>query len=166
MIPAFAPGLIEAHRPRSAAPPPRHLVMELPASDNGALCRPPASRPWVPSEGYSASLTAHGVALSPLSPFVAVDGCVAPLISRPSDVDQRSAGSPEAPAAPPGLPGRARSARGNPPHLGELIRESMDDVGWSVPETALRLRCERGNLSRLLNDRAGVSANMALTDRG
>ncbi len=50
----------------------------------------------------------------------------------------------------------------NPPHLGELIRESMDDVGWNVSETAARLGCERGTLSRLLNGKAGVSANMAL----
>ena len=49
-----------------------------------------------------------------------------------------------------------------PPHLGELIRESMDDVGWNVTETAAHLGCERGTLSRLLNGRAGVSANMAL----
>ena len=50
----------------------------------------------------------------------------------------------------------------NPPHLGELIRESMEEVGWSVTETSARLGCERGTLSRLLNGRAGVSANMAL----
>ena len=50
----------------------------------------------------------------------------------------------------------------SPPHLGELIRESMDDVGWNVTETAARLGCERGTLSRLLNGKAGVSANMAL----
>ena len=50
----------------------------------------------------------------------------------------------------------------NPPHLGELIRESMEDVGWNVTETAARLGCERGTLSRLLNGKAGVSANMAL----
>ena len=50
----------------------------------------------------------------------------------------------------------------NPPHLGELIRESMDDVGWNVTGTAARLGCERGTLSRVLNGRAGVSANMAL----
>ena len=25
----------------------------------------------------------------------------------------------------------------NPPHLGVLIRESMDDVGWNVTETAV-----------------------------
>ena len=50
----------------------------------------------------------------------------------------------------------------NPPHLGELIRESMDEIGWNVTETAARLGCERGTLSRLLNGKAGVSANMAL----
>ena len=50
----------------------------------------------------------------------------------------------------------------NPPHLGELIRESMEETGWSVTETATRLGCERGTLSRLLNGRAGVSAYMAL----
>ena len=50
----------------------------------------------------------------------------------------------------------------NPPHLGELVRESMDGVGWNVSETATRLGCERGTLSRLLNGKAGVSANMAL----
>ncbi len=50
----------------------------------------------------------------------------------------------------------------NPPHLGELIRESMEEVGWNVTETAERLRCERGTLSRLLNGKAGVSTNMAL----
>ena len=50
----------------------------------------------------------------------------------------------------------------NPPHLGELIRESMDEVGWTVTETASQLGCERGTLSRLLNGKASVSANMAL----
>ena len=50
----------------------------------------------------------------------------------------------------------------NPPHLGELIRESMDELGWNVTETASRLGCERGTLSRLLNGKAGVSAAMAL----
>ena len=33
-----------------------------------------------------------------------------------------------------------------PPHLGELIRESMDDVGWNVTGAAARLGCERGTL--------------------
>ena len=50
----------------------------------------------------------------------------------------------------------------NPPHLGELVRESMEEVGWSVTETAARLGCVRGTLSRLLNGEAGVSVDMAL----
>ena len=50
----------------------------------------------------------------------------------------------------------------NPPHLGELIRESMEDLGWNVSETAARLGCERVTLSRLLNGKAGLSAKMAL----
>ena len=54
----------------------------------------------------------------------------------------------------------------NPPHLGELIRESMDEVGWNVTETAVQLGCARGTLSRLLNGKVGVSANMALEDVG
>ena len=50
----------------------------------------------------------------------------------------------------------------NPPHLGELIREGMEEAGWNVTQTAIQLHCERGMLSRLLNGRAGLSANMAL----
>ena len=51
----------------------------------------------------------------------------------------------------------------NPPRLGELIRESMEETGWNVTETAARLNCERPTLSRLLNGKAGVSATMALS---
>ena len=54
----------------------------------------------------------------------------------------------------------------NPPHLGELIRESMEEAGWNVTETSARLGCERGTLSRLLNGKAGLSANMALALEG
>ena len=50
----------------------------------------------------------------------------------------------------------------NPPHLGELIRESMDEVGWDLTKTADRLGCERETLSRLLNGEAGMSVNIAL----
>ena len=49
----------------------------------------------------------------------------------------------------------------HPPHLGELVRESMDEVGWDVTETAAQLGCEQGTLSRLFNGKTGVSANMA-----
>ena len=50
----------------------------------------------------------------------------------------------------------------NPPHLGELIRDGMEETGWNVTGTAARLNCDRGTLSRVLNGKAGVSANMAL----
>ena len=50
----------------------------------------------------------------------------------------------------------------NPPHLGELIRENMNELGWSVTETASRLKCVRGTLSRLLNGKAGVSEKRRL----
>ena len=43
-----------------------------------------------------------------------------------------------------------------------VIGESMKEMGWNVAETAVPLGCERGTLSRVLNGRAGVSANMAL----
>ena len=38
------------------------------------------------------------------------------------------------------------SAMLNPPDLSELVRESMDEVGWKVTETAARLGSERGTL--------------------
>ena len=49
----------------------------------------------------------------------------------------------------------------DPPHLGELIRESMQDLGWTVTETASRLGCEHGILARVLSGNGGVSADMA-----
>ncbi len=50
----------------------------------------------------------------------------------------------------------------NPPCLGELIRESMDDVGWTVTDTAVHLSCERGTLSCLLNGKARTSESVAI----
>ena len=50
----------------------------------------------------------------------------------------------------------------NPPHLGELITESTNELDWNVTATAGWLGCERGTLPRLLNRAAGASANMAL----
>ena len=46
----------------------------------------------------------------------------------------------------------------NPPHLGELIRESIEAEGWSVTETAERLGVGRVALSRVLNGHAGPRA--------
>lgn len=50
----------------------------------------------------------------------------------------------------------------DPAHPGELIRESLRDVGWTVTECAERIGVARNTLSRLLNGRIGVSAEMAL----
>ena len=49
-----------------------------------------------------------------------------------------------------------------PPRLGELIHEWMDDVGWNVTVMTRYLGFELGRLSRQLNGKAGVSANIAL----
>ena len=78
------------------------------------------------------------------------------------DVDPSDYHGPEGVPAMNDIAGERVGPMRNPPHLGELIRESMDDLGWNVTETAARLGCERGTLSRLLNGKAGVSANMAL----
>ena len=51
----------------------------------------------------------------------------------------------------------------DPPHLGELIRESIEAKGWTVVETAKRLDMGRVALSRVLNGHAGVSAALALS---
>lgn len=48
----------------------------------------------------------------------------------------------------------------NPPHPGELVREAMGDM--DVTEFATKLGVSRVTLSRLLNGKAGMSAQMAL----
>lgn len=49
----------------------------------------------------------------------------------------------------------------NPPHPGELVREAMGDT--DVTEFAVQLGVSRVTLSRLLNGKAGISAQMALS---
>ena len=65
---------------------------------------------------------------------------------------------------------QVRRSNAESSYLGEPVRESMDEVGRNVTETAAHSGCERGTLSRLLNGKTGVSANMALAleaiDRG
>ncbi len=50
----------------------------------------------------------------------------------------------------------------DPPHLGELIREGMDEIGWNATETADRLGCRQGRLSKVLDGSSGVSVHVAL----
>lgn len=49
----------------------------------------------------------------------------------------------------------------NPPHPGELLREFLPE-SMRVTDAARKLGVSRGTLSRILNGRASVSADMAL----
>ena len=50
----------------------------------------------------------------------------------------------------------------NPAHPGEILREHMDGLGLNVSALASHLKVTRAALSRIVNGRAGVSADMAL----
>lgn len=51
----------------------------------------------------------------------------------------------------------------NPPHPGEVLRDGVfTDTGITVTEFAKRIGVTRVALSRVLNGRAGISADMAL----
>jgi len=50
----------------------------------------------------------------------------------------------------------------NPNHPGDLIRDCLDELGVNVTEGAKALGVTRATLSRVLNRRAAVSAEMAV----
>ncbi len=50
----------------------------------------------------------------------------------------------------------------NPAHPGGAIRANLEELGWTVTECARRLGVARHTLSRLLNERTGISPAMAL----
>ena len=50
----------------------------------------------------------------------------------------------------------------NPNHPGDIIRDCLDELGVNVTEGAKALGVTRTALSRVINRRAGVSAEMAL----
>ncbi len=50
----------------------------------------------------------------------------------------------------------------DPPHPGEIIQVAITDLGWTVVETAKRIGCTRGTLSRILNGHASVTPKTAL----
>lgn len=58
--------------------------------------------------------------------------------------------------------GNRSSALMNPTHPGELVREDIEALSWTITEAAARLGVGRQRLSRLLNGRTGVSPAMAL----
>ena len=49
----------------------------------------------------------------------------------------------------------------NPPHPGEVLREFMPE-GMTIEEVARRLGVSRVQLSRVLNGRSAISADMAI----
>lgn len=51
----------------------------------------------------------------------------------------------------------------DPPHPGTLLREDLlPELGLSVTEAAKQIGCSRAALSRVLNERAAISPEMAL----
>jgi addiction module HigA family antidote len=51
----------------------------------------------------------------------------------------------------------------NPPHPGETLKEDiLPDLGLSVTEAAAQLGVSRAALSRVINGRAAISADMAI----
>ena len=48
----------------------------------------------------------------------------------------------------------------NPPHPGKVLREYLGEIG--IAEAAKRLHVTRTTLSRVVNGRAGISAEMSL----
>ena len=50
----------------------------------------------------------------------------------------------------------------NPNHPGDLIRDCLDELGVTVTDGAKALGVTRSALSRVINRKAGVSAEMAL----
>ena len=53
-------------------------------------------------------------------------------------------------------------SRDNPSHPGESLRDSVEEMGWTVNEFAARLGVSRNTASRLLNGRCGISPSMAI----
>ena len=50
----------------------------------------------------------------------------------------------------------------DPAHPGAILRDSVEDTGWTVTECARKLGVARNTLFRLLNERIGISPAMAL----
>jgi addiction module HigA family antidote len=49
-----------------------------------------------------------------------------------------------------------------PAHPGEIVQEYMEGLGLTVTALAAHLKLTRANLSRIINGKTGVSAEMAL----
>jgi len=50
----------------------------------------------------------------------------------------------------------------NPPHPGGILKDALVDMGITVTDAAEQIGVDRGSLSRVINERAAISAEMAL----
>ena len=50
----------------------------------------------------------------------------------------------------------------NPPHPGSIVKESMESIPISVTKFAAYIGVARGTLSRVLNERAGITPEMSI----
>ena len=54
----------------------------------------------------------------------------------------------------------------NPCHPGEILREAVDECGWTVTEFAKQIGIARNTASRLLNGHSAISPTVALALEG
>lgn len=50
----------------------------------------------------------------------------------------------------------------NPAHPGQMVRSLFEDYNMTIVEAAQRLKVSRSQLSRLVGEQSGISAEMAL----
>jgi len=50
----------------------------------------------------------------------------------------------------------------NPPHPGGILKEALESIPMTVTEFAAHLGVSRVGLSRILNERAGITAEMSI----
>ena len=50
----------------------------------------------------------------------------------------------------------------NPPHPGGIVKEALESIPISVSEFAAYIGVARGTLSRVLNERAGITPEMSI----
>lgn len=50
----------------------------------------------------------------------------------------------------------------SPPHPGEVLKDALQGLAMTVTEFAAHIGVSRGNLSRLLNGRSGVTPEMSI----
>jgi len=50
----------------------------------------------------------------------------------------------------------------NPPHPGETLKEAIENIPMTVTEFAVHIGVSRNTLSRVLNCRAGITAEMSI----